>query len=75
MMMNIIRCIPTYIWLYMFLGITSVCYSNQHDHDDIYYNRPEPIFFQGHLWNPVLLSHHPDCECESEDYEPYEMCD
>lgn len=57
--------------LYLTMILMTICPidSNYEDYcvdapyDPYKIEKPDPIWFEGHLWQPIMLDHHKDCPC------------
>lgn len=64
--MRISKVIPTCIGLYLVMNINSYICASDFDDFDPWYAKPTPVFYRGHVWDVVQLTHSSYCNCECE---------
>ncbi len=60
-------------WI-LYVHSTAYCCDCDNEYDPYYFPIPDPIEFEGHLWQPSFLIHSTECPCLYEHWD-YEMGD
>lgn len=55
--------------IFLLLFCFNACFSDEHIEDPYYFNHPDPIWFEDHLWEPYALHHSENCPCMCEHYD------